>query len=114
MTTQPAQTRINFLSTAKGNQVDEVIEARLHRTATTPFEKTRSFYGEHSKPEHTKTKIGSPRKLLLEDPDRMKMPFTGDTFLIYDKNLEKYRGYNSPQLLGKETLGISLNYKYIV
>jgi len=98
--TQPGQTRLDFLSTAKGKFMD-THETKTPRNVQTPFESTKTFYDQHGKPQRMKTQVSFPRTLLLEDPDKMKMPFTGESHLIHDKNLEKYREYDSPAFVDK-------------
>ena len=79
----------------------DTMETKTPRNVQTPFEQTRTFYDQHGKPQRIKTQVSFPRTLLLEEPEKMKMPFTGESHLIHDKNLEKYRDYDSPAFVDK-------------
>mmetsp|Transcript_10681 Transcript_10681/g.9236 ORF Transcript_10681/g.9236 Transcript_10681/m.9236 type:complete len:152 (+) Transcript_10681:62-517(+) len=89
------KTRLSFLSTAKSKNFDEVIKKKISRTPKDPFEATGTLYGDVSgKDKKDKTKITFPRTSNLEEKEKMKLVFTGESELIYDKNLEKYRDHS--------------------
>ena len=81
----------NPSSPMKKSKVLELISKKASRTAVGPTEETLKFYEETNKSFKLKTEIGSPRVAQLEDKEKMKTAFTGESHLIYDKNLEKYR-----------------------
>jgi len=70
----------------------EIIHKKASRSVFAPQDETTKYYEDTHRPIKTKTKIGNMRTSHLEERDKMKTVFTGESFLIFDRKLQKYRG----------------------
>ena len=70
----PMQTRARLFSAA-GNARAEALEA------------TKTFYKDNSKTVREQIKLGLPRSAHLEEKEKRKLVFTGESYLLYSKNI---------------------------
>lgn len=67
---------------------------------------TKTFYKESGKKVRDQIKLGHPRTSELEEPDKRKIVFTGESNLIYDKHFEGYVPHEKEEFKRKKTPGI--------
>ena len=82
---------ISFSSLSKGKRADDIFQKRMGRSILTPMAKTQEMYENSGKLVRSKTLVGYPRLAQLEEKEKRKLVFTGESSLIYDRKLEKYR-----------------------
>ena len=61
-----------------------------------PISKSQIMYQSAGKLIRSKTLVGYPRAAQLEEEEKRKLVFTGDSVLLFDKKLEKYRDTEFP------------------
>ena len=87
--------RLDFLASKHSKKNDpEDTKRRLLQSAGNPkaeaLEATKTFYKESNKTLRDQIKLGFPRSSQLEEQEKRKIVFTGDSHLIYDKHFESY------------------------
>ena len=81
---RPEVTSIDYLSIPKPKNFDQLMRERILRTAPDPLGKTQTFYEEIGKKPIVRTKIWNFRSSQLEEKEKMKRVFTGDSDLGYN------------------------------
>ena len=69
----------------------DIIHKKASRSVFAPQDETARYYEESHRPIISKTKIGNLRSSNLEEKDKMKTVFTGESALLYDRKFNKYR-----------------------
>lgn len=80
-----------FSSLSKGKKVSDVLEKRISRNILSPIDKVQELYKSTGRFVRSKTQVGYPRMEQLEEHEKRKLVFTGESVLLYDRFLEKYR-----------------------
>ena len=92
----PSSSSIEFLSKPKSWKNIEFYQAENEKKQIDPKKTTKSFYEILDKNHHAKTKIAYPRTSHLEEIDKRKRVFAGDSNSIFNdkihtnSNLSKY------------------------
>jgi len=63
----------------KRKNLDETLREKAQRSIVTPFDETKQFYMIHGKIQLPKTLIQNPRTAHLEETEKRKRVFTGDS-----------------------------------
>ena len=99
-----SQTRIDILSQSKNKNFSQIIKEKINRTAVDPKAETESFYKLNGKNIKKHVEIGYPREAQLEEKERRKIAFTGESEMIYMANYDFLemgkRSYSVPQAKG--------------
>jgi len=82
---------ISFSSLTKVKNVDDLIEKKFARGLVSPIANTQNMYASTGKLLRTKTLVAYPRFAQLEEKEKRKLAFVGESELLFDKKLEKYR-----------------------
>lgn len=77
---------------------------RVDRSEMSPMEETQKYYEARGKVHLLKTLIGYPRTSCLEEKDKQKPAFIGDSQLYHKTSLLKTRS-KSNDILDKSTIG---------
>ena len=111
-----AQTKNDFSRILKPRITDpEEIKQSMLKSFTNPIVEalcsTKKFYKENNKSTREQIKLSYPKTAHLEENDKRKIVFTGDSHLIYDKNSAAYvphNNHNVKEIYQKKREGITL------
>lgn len=87
---KPTKTSIDFLSIPRKKNFIELLKQKMTKPVPAPLEDTKKFYEETGKIPKEKTEISQKRSSQLEEKEKRKRVFTGDSNVIFNENL--YQG----------------------
>jgi hypothetical protein len=85
------QSSLEVLSLPKKKNFIQLLKQKIVKTAPAPLEETKKFYEEAGKKLQEKTEVSHKRSGQLEEKEKRKRVFTGDSNVIFNENL--YQGY---------------------
>ena len=90
---------IETLSQPRNHNFSTLLEQRMKKVLLNPMQETKQFYHEVNKNEKIKTIVSQGRSSQLEEKEKRKRVFTGDSNLIFDEKvyLKQEKGGLSPK-----------------
>ena len=73
------------IKSSRSKSLYDTIQQKAARSIPTPFEHTKAFYETEGKTQFTKTLIGYPRMAHLEEKEKRKRAFIGDSEILLQK-----------------------------
>lgn len=83
----PPHHTIEVLSQPRNKNFSALLEQRMKKVLVNPMEETKQFYHEVNKHEKIKTIVSQGRSSQLEEKEKRKRVFTGDSNLIFDEKV---------------------------
>ena len=95
----PPNRTIEMLSQPRNHNFSTLLEQRMKKMLVSPMEETKQFYHEVNKHGKIKTIVSQGRSSQLEEKEKRKRVFTGDSNLIFDERVywKEEKGGISPK-----------------
>lgn len=89
--TKANQTHLDMLSLPRKKNFLELLQKKISKKPPTPFDDTKKLYEETGKKQQEHTEVSHKRTGQLEEKEKRKRVFTGDSNVIFNEKI-----YQSP------------------